>query len=42
MLEDYADKVPPVNAFANVGGQSAKSDDSEFEVLGPVKGGDPF
>jgi hypothetical protein len=43
VLEDYADKVPPVNAFANVGGQSAKSDDSEFEVLGPVKGGgDPF
>ena len=43
VLEDYADKVPPVNAFANVGGQSAKSDDdSEFEVLGPVKSGDPF
>lgn len=43
VLEDYADKVPPVNAFANVGGQSgSKSDDSEFEVLGPVKGGDPF
>ena len=42
VLDDYADKVPAVNAFANVGGQSAKSDDSEFEVLGPVKGGDPF
>jgi hypothetical protein len=35
--------VPALNAFANVGGQSAaKSDDSEFEVLGPVKSGDPF
>jgi hypothetical protein len=42
VLDDYADKVPAVNAFANVGGQSAKPDDSEFEVLGPVKGGDPF
>ena len=42
VLDDYADKVPAVNAFAKVGGQSAKSDDSEFEVLGPVKGGDPF
>ncbi len=43
VLEDYAAKVPAVNAFANVGGQSADSDDSEFEVLGAVKGGnDPF
>jgi hypothetical protein len=44
VLEDYADKVPPVNAFANVGGQSAKSDDSDFEFLGAAKdkGGDPF
>ena len=43
VLDDYADKVPPVNAFANVGGSSAKSDDSEFEVLGAVKdGNDPF
>jgi len=43
VLEDYAAKVPAVNAFANVGGQSAKSDDSEFEVLGAVRdGNDPF
>jgi hypothetical protein len=43
VLEDYADKVPAVNAFANVGGQSAKSDDSDFEFLGAKdKGGDPF
>ena len=44
VLEDYADKVPAVNAFANVGGQSAKSDDSDFEFLGAAKdkGGDPF
>jgi hypothetical protein len=39
-LEDYADKVPAVNAFAKVGGNV--SDDSDLEVLGPVKGGDPF
>jgi hypothetical protein len=36
--------VPAVNAFAKVGGDSSpKSDDSDLEVLGPVKGGgDPF
>ena len=44
VLDGYEANVPALNAFANVGGQSAaKSDDSEFEVLGPVKsGGDPF
>jgi hypothetical protein len=44
VLEDYADKVPAVNAFAKVGGDSSpKSDDSDLEAIGPVKGGgDPF
>jgi len=42
VLDGYEANVPKIEAFANVGGQSAKSDDSEFEVLGPVKGGDPF
>jgi hypothetical protein len=43
VLEDYADKVPAVNAFANVGGQSAKSDDSDLEFIGAKKDdGDPF
>ena len=43
VLEDYAAKIPAVNAFASVGGKSADSDDSEFEVLGAVKdGNDPF
>jgi hypothetical protein len=43
VLEDYADKVPALNAFANIGGQSAKSDDSDLEVIGSVKDGDePF
>ena len=44
VLDGYEGNVPKLEAFANVGGQSAKSDDdSEFEVLGPVKsGGDPF
>jgi hypothetical protein len=44
VLEGYEANVPAVNAFANVGGSAAKSDDeSEFEVLGPVKdGNDPF
>ena len=43
VLEGYEANVPAVHAFANVGGSSAKSDDSEFEVLGAVKdGNDPF
>jgi hypothetical protein len=43
VLEGYEANVPAVNAFANVGGSAAKSDDSEFEVLGAVKdGNDPF
>lgn len=43
VMDGLEDKVPAVNAFADVGGQSEKSDDSEFEVLGSVKGGgDPF
>ena len=43
VLEDYQDKVPAVNAFAKVGGDSSpKSDDSDLEAIGSVKGGDPF
>ena len=43
VLEGYEANVPAVNAFASVGGSAAKSDDSEFEVLGAVKdGNDPF
>jgi hypothetical protein len=43
VLEDNADRVPKVEAFASVGGSSAKSDDSDLEFLGPVKdSNDPF
>jgi hypothetical protein len=43
VMEGLEDKVPPVNAFASVGGQSAKSDDSDLEFLGSAKdSNDPF
>ncbi len=43
VMEGLEDKVPALNAFANVGGQSAKSDDSDLEFIGAAKdSGDPF
>jgi hypothetical protein len=43
VMDGLEDKVPALKAFANIGGQSAKSDDSEFEVIGSVKDdGEPF
>jgi len=43
VLDGYEDKVPPVNAFANVGGDGGGNDEDEFAVLGPKKtAGEPF
>ena len=43
VMDGLEDKVPKVEAFASVGGLSAKSDDSDLEFLGPVKdSNDPF
>ena len=43
VLEGYEANVPPVNAFANIGGDGDKEDGDEFAVLGPKKtAGEPF
>jgi hypothetical protein len=42
-MDGLEDKVPKAEAFASVGGSSAKSDDSDLEFLGAAKdGNDPF
>jgi hypothetical protein len=43
VMDGLEDKVPKAEAFASVGGSSAKSDDSDLEFLGTAKdGNDPF
>jgi len=43
VMDGLEDKVPPVNSFANIGGTTAKSEESEMAFLGGQKsGGDPF
>jgi hypothetical protein len=43
VMDGLEDKVPKAEAFASVGGSSAKSDDSDLEFLGAAKdGNDPF
>jgi hypothetical protein len=43
VMDGYEANVPPVNAFANVGGEGGKDDEDEFAVLGPKKtAGEPF
>jgi hypothetical protein len=45
VMDGLEDKVPKVEAFANVGGDTPGDDDEEMEVIGPVKGkktSDPF
>ena len=45
VLEGYESNVPPINAFAQVGGGSGEADDEEGEMafLGPKKSaGEPF
>jgi hypothetical protein len=43
VMDGLEDKVPPVNSFANIGGTTAKSEESEMAFMGGQKsGGDPF
>lgn len=43
VMDGLEDRVPKVEAFASVGGSSAKSDDSDLEFLGAAKdNNEPF
>lgn len=43
VMDGLEDRVPKVEAFASVGGSSAKSDDSDLEFLGAAKdSNEPF